>query len=275
MAKNSKPAEPESPAPEAAAPEAAKPAAPSLLSSIRSGVVHKPPRIFLYGTHGIGKTTFAASANSPVMICTEEGAEEIEVAKFPRVQDSDTVLKYLRALYKEDHPYETVVIDSADWLEDMVRAEVAAQHTKQELGYGKDVQFMAQRITEILTALNFLREKRAMTSIIVAHSEVKRYDSPMTEPYDRFQPKLQRGVGALFQEWADAVLFATYDVAVKKEEVGFNKEVRRGIGSGERIIYTEERPAFLAKNRYAMPEELPLKFSEVSKHIPYFNGKEK
>ena len=30
------------------------------------------------------------------------------------------------------------------------------------------------------------------------------------------------------------------------------------MGSGERVIHTAERPAFLAKNRYGLPETLPL-----------------
>ncbi len=262
-------------APAVEAPETDAPVSP--LAKVRSAIEHKPPRIFIYGTHGIGKTTFAARAPSPILICTEEGAEEIEVARFPRAQSSDDVLSYLRALYKESHDYRTVVIDSADWLEDIVQREVRDTHKPSDLSYGKDAQFAAQRVSEVLVALNFLRDKRGMTAVIVAHSEIKRFDSPMTEPYDRFQPKLQRNVNALFQEWADAVLFATYDVAVKSEEVGFSKEVRRGISSGERIVYTEERPAFLAKNRYSMPEELPLNFDAVAQHIPYYNqqGKEK
>jgi hypothetical protein len=232
------------------------------------------PAYFLYGVHGIGKTTFAASARDPILICTEEGAEELDVPRFPQALSSDDVLRYLRALYRDEHKYQTVVIDSADWLEDAIQSEVAQSHSASDLAWGKDAQFAAQRFSEVLTALNFLRDKRGMAAIMIAHSEIKRFDSPMTQPYDRYQPKLQRAVSALLQEWADCVLFATYDVTVKSDEVGFSREVRRGISTGERILYTEERPAFLAKNRYSMPLELPLSFEKVSAHIPYYKGAE-
>lgn len=246
----------------------------SPLTLVQRRVEPKPPRIFLYGVHGIGKTSFAAKAPDPILICTEEGAEEIEVPRFPIATKSDEVLKYLRALYRESHSYQTVAVDSADWLEDSIQAEVRASHSASDLSYGKDSQFVAQRFTEVLTALNFLREKRGMAAIIIAHSEIKRFDSPMTEPYDRYQPKLQRQVSSLLQEWADVVLFATYDIAVKSEEVGFSQKVRRGISTGDRVIYTEERPAYFAKNRYSMPSELPLNFDEVKKYIPYYQPRQ-
>ena len=47
-----------------------------------------------------------------------------------------------------------------------------------------------------------------MTVILVGHAEIKRFDSPETEPYDRYQPKLHAPASALIQERMDAVLFA-------------------------------------------------------------------
>jgi len=62
------------------------------------------------------------------------------------------------------------------------------------------------------------------------------------------------------QEWADCVFFANYKTVVKSSEVGFNQKVTRGITTGERLMYTSERPAYLAKNRYSLPDALPLDF---------------
>jgi hypothetical protein len=129
-------------------------------------------------------------------------------------------------------------------------------------------------MSEVLTALNHLRVKRDMACILIAHSEIKRFDSPMSEPYDRYQPKLQSRLGSLIQEWADLVLFCVFDVATTKTDVGFDKKVTRGIGTGQRKMFTEERPAFYAKNRYGMPVELdmPLEhpFAQLAQHIPYY-----
>jgi hypothetical protein len=255
-------------APAPAAPEPEQPA--GALATIMTGTQSEPPRVFLYGVHGIGKSTFGASFPSPIFIPTEDGANEIDVPKFPQSNSLEEVLDKLRALYKEKHSYRTVVIDSADWLENFITKEIGEKYTEKELAYGREAMILNQLVGDVLSGLNFLRKRRGMACVVIAHSQVKRFDSPLTEPYDRYQPKLAPRVSALFQEWADAVFFTAYDVSVKAEEVGFNQKVRRGIGSGDRLLYTEERPAFYAKNRYAMPPELPLSFDAVAQHLPYY-----
>lgn len=249
-----------------------------MLEQVIRGAIHKPPRIVVYGLHGIGKSTFAASAPSPIFIQTEEGANEIDVPKLPTCTSHAAVMESLRALYKEEHEFETAVIDSVDWLEDFIQLELKASYSDKELSYGKDSVKAAERMNDVLVALNHLREKRNMACILIAHSEIRRFDSPLTEPYDRYQPKLQARFSALLQEWADAVLFATYDVVVKKEDVGFNRTIARGISVGERKLYTEERPAFLAKNRYSMPVEITFPrenaYREVARFIPYYSARE-
>ena len=42
----------------------------------------------------------------------------------------------------------------------------------------------------------------------------------------------------------------------------------RAMGSGERVIHTAERPAFLAKNRYGLPETLPLAWDAFAQAMP-------
>lgn len=240
------------------------------LSVVQKGPQFKPPRIFLYGIHGIGKTSWGAAAPNPIFIQTEEGANELDVARFPTATSAADVIGQLRSLYKEQHDYKTVVIDSADWLEDLIFGVLHKDFTDKELAYGKDALLAEQRLNDILTALNFLRDKKSMSCIIIAHSEIKRFNSPLTEPYDRYQPKLQHRLSSLLQEWADVVLFATFDVSVKKVDSGFNKEARRGVSAGDRLCYTEERPAFYAKNRYKLPEEMPLDWAKFQEKIPYF-----
>lgn len=245
--------------------------AADVFSRVVTKQIHSPPRLLLYGVHGIGKSTFAASAPNPIFLCTEEGANEIEVAKFPVVGSRAEILDILRAIYRDPHGYETVVLDSVDWLEDFVNHELLKEYTEKELAYGREALYAEQKLGEVLTAFNLLRLKRNMSIVVIAHSEIRRFDSPLTEPYDRYQPKLSGRNSSLLQEWADAVLFATYDIVVKSEDVGFNRKVRRGESSGDRIIYTQERPGFYAKNRYGLPPELPLNFDTLSKLIPFYN----
>jgi hypothetical protein len=153
------------------------------------------------------------------------------------------------------------VLDSADWLENILQAEMDREYEAKELAYGKGSVILAEKWRGLLDGFNALRNEKGMAVILIAHTEIKRFDSPETEPYDRYQPKLQTRSSALVQEWADAVLFTNYRTMVKKEEVGFDKKVSRGITTGERLIYTSETPAYYAKNRYSLPGSMPLKWS--------------
>jgi hypothetical protein len=112
------------------------------------------------------------------------------------------------------------------------------------------------------------RQRLAMVVIQIAHTDIKRFDSPEHEPYDRYVIKLQTRASALLQEHSDVVLFANYQISVAKSDVGFNKKVTRALGSGARVMHTEERPAFLAKNRYGLPDILPLSWSEFLAAMP-------
>jgi hypothetical protein len=54
-----------------------------MFENIQTGRENKPPRIMIYGSEGVGKSTFGASAPKPIFIQTEDGLGEIDCAKFP------------------------------------------------------------------------------------------------------------------------------------------------------------------------------------------------
>jgi len=228
------------------------------LKSILVNDTISAPRIELYGVEGIGKTTFAAGAPNPIFILTEDGLGSLPVQHFPIATSTDDVMNAIATLYQEDHSFGTVVIDSLDWLEAIIQGEIDAKHDAKDLAYGKGALIAAEKWRVILEGLNALRLERGMVVILIAHTTIKRFDSPEVEPFDRYQPKLQERSNALVREWCDAVLFANYKTIVKHDDVGFNKTTNRGISTGERLLYCNERPAYMAKNRYQLPDSIPL-----------------
>jgi len=237
------------------------------LNSIKRSTGIKAPRVMIYGPHGLGKTTFGAGAPNPIFILTEDGLGRLEIDHFPLAQSFDDVLGAIGTLYEEDHNFQTVVIDSLDWLDNLIWKDIHSKHDKKALAYGKGAVIAADYWRTVLDGLNALRDDKGMAVVLIAHTEIKRFDSPETEPYDRYRPKLQERSSALVQEWCDAVLFCNYRVITKETEVGFNKEVRRGVTTGERLMYTTEKPAYLAKNRYGLPDFLPLSWESFATAI--------
>ena len=237
------------------------------LKSVRKNTSIAAPRVMVYGVEGIGKSTFAAGAKNPVFILTEDGLGSLAVDHFPVAKTAADVLDAIGTLIKDDHDFNTVVLDSVDWLDNLIWTDVEATHDAKDLAYGKGAMIVAERWRDVLAGLNHLRNEKSMCVILIAHTQIKRFDSPEVEPYDRYQPKLQERSSALIREWCDAVLFANYKTIVKKDDLGFNKTNNRGVTTGERLLFTSEKPAYMAKNRYSLPESLPMSWEAFTQAI--------
>lgn len=242
----------------------------TLLENVTSGRRPAPRRVMLYGTHGIGKSTFASRAPKPIFLQTEDGLGEIDCDKLPLTTTFDEAMRALSELYTGEHPYRTVVVDSLDWLERLIWAEVCRKRSVEsieDIGYAKGYSFALTQWREFLEGLSALRNDKGMMTILIAHARIERFDNPETDSYDRYVPRLHRLASQVIQEWCDEVLFATYKVYTKQTDQGFDRKRTQGIGMGERILRTAERPAHVAKNRLNLPEEMPLDWDTYAQHL--------
>lgn len=242
----------------------------SLLDHLITGVQPGPRKILLHGTAGIGKSTFASMAPSPVFIQTEDGLRDIDATKFPLAASLADVMQAAWELSQTEHRFNTLAIDSLDWLERLIFSAVAKEantETIEEIPFGKGYATAVKKWMDFLSLLDVLHADKEMNIILIAHSEIIQFSSPDTEPYDRYIPRLNKRTWPIVCEWASEVLFATYKVHTKKEDAGFSKTRFKGIGSGERVLRTTERPAHVAKNRLNLPDELPLDWRTFSEHL--------
>jgi len=242
----------------------------TLMSRVQRGRTPKPPRLLVYGTEGIGKSTFAAQATRPIFIQTEDGLDEIACDKFPLTTSYGEVLSALTELHTEEHEYETVVIDSLDWLErliwDKVCQETGAKSIeKADGGYARGYTHALTYWREVVEGLNALRNGRNMVVVLIAHAKVEKFEDPESSPYDRYSPRLHKHAAALISEWCDAVFFATRKIRTQTEDAGFNRRrtIAHALGKdgGERILRTIGGPTCLAKNRFGIAEDLPLSWA--------------
>ena len=239
------------------------------LSQVSKGGTLKPPRVLVYGPAGVGKTTFAAGARNPICLPIEDGLGKIAIDAFPTPGSYQDVRASLDALINEDHDYKTIIVDSLDWLEPMMwkhTCEANSWTTIEQPGFGKGYVEALRYWREFLDRLNYLRDAKSMTTILIGHSEIKPFQAPDSEAYDRYIIKLQKAASALVSEHCDVIGFAQFKSStVKSEERGRTRT--RAVGSGERVLYTEERPAYLAKNRYGLPPAMELNWESFAKSI--------
>lgn len=234
----------------------------------------KPPRIIIHGDPGVGKTTFGACAPKPVVIQTEDGLGNLDVQAFPLAKSFSDVMEAIGSLYTEPHDFETLVVDSLDWLEPLVWQAVCTEHkvtSIETLGYGKGYVEALRYWRQFYDGITALRDDRAMTVVMIAHSQVVRVEDPTMPAYDSHDLKLHKRAAALAEEFADVILYAAVRTNTVTEESGFNNKRTRATTTGERVMHTVGQPAFLAKSRFPMPSPLPLSwdaFAQAMKPQP-------
>lgn len=232
------------------------------LDSIIRKVERQPDRILLVGTEGVGKTTFAADSEAPVFICAENGIPSIlgEVPRFPAPHSVEDVLDCCRTLIREDHEFRTLVVDTVDWLEPIVWADLCRRNGWTSIeapGYGKGYVAATEEWRRIIAAFDTLRARKGMEVILLAHATIKNFANPAGDDYARYECKLNKGAAALLKEWTDSNLFAIHEEFVRED-----KSRSKGVSTGRRVIHTNRTAAWDAKNRWDLPEELPLNYAD-------------
>ncbi len=228
------------------------------LSSITRGKRLRAPKVVIYGPPKIGKSTFAASSPASVGILTEEGLDNIDVAAFPLAHSYEDVMDAIKALATDKHEFQSVFVDSLDWLEPLILGKVCRENNVdniEKIGYGKGYIMADDLWRKFFAGLDILRNDRNMTVICIAHEQITKVRNPtLSEDYDAYSLKLNKRAVAVINEWADIIGFCAHEVMTRSVESGFNQKETKAITTGARKLHLNPHPAYVAGNRYGMPD---------------------
>lgn len=237
---------------------------------ITSGAKVKPQKVVIYGAEGIGKTTLAAQFPRPLFIDTEGGSGHLDVRRLPEPTSWTMLLD--EVTWVRDFPYEcggTLVLDTADWAEQLCIAHVCAKYDKkgiEDWGYGKGYVYVKEEFGKLLNLLGECVD-RGLNVVVTAHAAIVKFEQPdEMGAYDRWEMKLsRRQVAPLLKEWADAVLFANFKTMVVADKKG---EKYKGTGGKNRVLYATHAASWDAKNRWGLPDEVPMDYAQIAPHVP-------
>ena len=237
--------------------------------NITRGKIPKAKKVVVYGTEGIGKSTFASQFPDPLFIDTEGSTRELDVARFDPPSSWEMIKSQVSYVIKYPDVCRTLVIDTADWAERLMIDSICAEKGWDGLeapGWGKGVTYAAETFGKFLNLLSDVVDK-GVNVVVTAHADLKKVDLPEEMgSYDHWCMKTTKKVSPMIREWADMVLFANYKtIVVNVDGQGAQKGKNKAQG-GRRVMYTCHTPFWDAKNRYGLKEELPFEFSSIS-HI--------
>ena len=225
--------------------------------AIRRGKITRPQKAVVYGPEGVGKSTLAGRLPEPVFLDTEGGTHHLDVVRLDAASTWDEINSAVTQLAKSQHPFKTLVIDTADWLEKRLVEHLCRKSNKdsiEDFGYGKGWVILAEEFARFLHSLDALLD-RGMHVVFLAHATVRKFEAPdQAGSYDRFELKLSKQVAPLLKEWADVVLFGNYVTKIAEKDNG----KLRGVGGKERVLFATHSAAYDAKNRHGLPEKLPF-----------------
>lgn len=237
--------------------------------SVTTGVQAAPVKTVLYGPEGIGKSTFASHFPDPVFIDTEGGTKRLNVARLPQPTSWAMLLDEVAEVRKGSVPCGTLVLDTADWAERLCIQAVCARAKVsgiEDFGYGKGYTYVKEEFAKLLDALEEVLNA-GHNVVVLAHAAITKFEQPdAVGNYDRWSMKTSKQVAPLLREWCDMLLFANYKTVVEKAGSGPN--AKNKASGGRRVLYTTHHPCWDAKNRFGLPEELPLDYASIAACIP-------
>lgn len=238
----------------------------------KTGVEASAPKVLIYGNFGVGKSSLAAKFSRPVFIDLEGGLKFLDVTKTDhvvrKVSEVYEVLQELFVQAKGTRQFDTIVIDSADWLVRLIAEQIAGigvnddgtqaktmaaltQSLNKNLmdaqgGYGKAKEVLENHIRSMLLPYLQKLNEAGYGIVLIAHQyAVSTLDDEGME-MERVQPKIDPPtIGKkpiampAICEWVDTILY------LKK----------RG---ADRFIQVEGDDRAIAKNRIGISGEYNL-----------------
>ena len=239
----------------------------------------KPPRFLIYGTSGVGKTTFGACGPKPILLRIEDSngnllhprtQEPLVIDQTPLLDTYEKVNEVLDYLMDNEHDFRTLVIDSLAWLEPLIASHVCAANNWKSIespGFGKGSVELESETRRFCDRVRAVSTARKMAVVFIAHCKTIRVEPPDQDPHSRFETKLDKKTGPVYQEAVDAILFATTLSTMIEAKDSKGNDVKRAHSNGTPMVYTQARPSHVAKNRYHMPLKMPLDWAAIAAFV--------
>lgn len=224
----------------------------------------------LYGQEGVGKSSLAAQIPGIVFIDCEGSTTKMDVRRLP-APDSWQMLCDEMTFVRENAAqkgYRAVAIDTFDWAEILAIQAICAEHKIsgiEGIPYGKGWQFESELIARFLESTDKLI-KAGIHVILICHAITRKTTLPEEiDEFDHWELKLgnktTNKIAPLLKEWSDMTLFLAFKTQVMAAD---DKGKVHKATSVQRVMYATKSAWWDAKNRFGLPDMMPLNYGAIA-----------
>ena len=227
-------------------------------------------KIVIYGQEGVGKSTLASQFPGAVFIDCEGSTSRMNVRRLPKptswkmfTDEFEYILSSCKA-----NGYKTAIVDTFDWAERLALEALCTEHNVtgiEGMNYGKGWEYEKEMIGRFLDGTDRLI-KEGVNIVLLCHAISRKTTLPEeTEEFDHWELKLgnktTNKIAPLLKEWSDMTLFLAFRTNIIAVD---DKGKKHKATSCERIMYTTKTAWWDAKNRFGMPDKLPLTWESLA-----------
>lgn len=227
-------------------------------------------KIVIYGQEGVGKTTLASHFPGAVFIDCEGSTSRMNVRRLPRPSSWEMLTQEMDFVRESCHVkgYQTVIIDTFDWAERLALNALCAEHNVtgiEGMNYGKGWEYEKEMIGRFLDGTDKLL-KEGVNIVLLCHAISRKSTLPEAmEEFEHWELKLgnktTNKIAPLLKEWSDMTLFLAFRTNIIAVD---DKGKKHKATSCERVMYTTKTAWWDAKNRFGMPEQMPLAWESIA-----------
>ena len=224
----------------------------------------------LYGQEGVGKSSLAAQIPGIVFIDCEGSTTKMDVRRLPAPTSWAMLcdeMDYIRENAAQKG-YKAVAIDTFDWAESLALQAICTEHNIkgiEGLNYGKGWQYESELIGKFLNSTDKLI-KAGIHVILICHAISRKTSLPEEiDEFDHWELKLgnktTNKIAPLLKEWSDMTLFLAFKTQVMAAD---DKGKIHKATSVQRVMYATKSAWWDAKNRFGLPDMMPLSYGAIS-----------
>lgn len=224
----------------------------------------------LYGQEGVGKSSLAAKIPGIIFIDCEGSTTKMDVRRLPVPTSWAMLCDEMEFVLQNAavKGYRAVAIDTFDWAEMLVLQAICAESNVKSIEgipYGKGWQIECEKVARFLESTDRLI-KAGIHVILICHAVTRKTTLPEElDEFDHWELKLgnktTNKIAPLLKEWSDMTLFLAFKTQVMAAD---DKGKTHKATSVQRVMYATKSAWWDAKNRFGLPEMMPLDYGAIA-----------